>query len=333
VAVNLPLVRKWQYISEYEFTGTPVGGRGKIILLTRQGWVVCLSSDGKELWKKRMLRDTGSGGFTNAVFSSSAAYSSGIIAACSEDGSVFGISANDGSQLWRYAAGAPVHSAPVIHESGVLILTRAEGRVHCIDLEKGTGIWISDKYVRADGGLAVCSGRVVYGNCNANLVFIDRNNGKTAGVVEFGEGHEVAGTPACADGKVYVGTRSGSLMCVDILKQKLLRKNEIGGGELFAPPAVIDKSVLISEGDFSLLRLGGGASGWKYKSDSIITPPVVSGGSVFLLSGGMLVTLNAEDGKSTGAVKCGSTDFPPAIIDGMVVVAGDDGSIYCFGAE
>lgn len=333
VAVDLPLVQKWQYISEYAFTGTPVGGRGKIFVLTRQGWVVCLSSDGKELWKQRFIRKTDSGSVTNVVFSGSAAFSSNIIAACSEGGSVFGISANDGSQLWRYEAGAPVQSAPVIHESGVIILTKTEGRVHCIDLEKGTGIWISDKDVRADGNPAVCSGQVVYGNCNANLVFVDRKSGKTAGVVEFGEGHEIAGTPACADGKVYVGTRVGSLMCVDVVKQKLLWDKTVGGGELFTPPAIMENSVLVSKGDMSILCIEDRLNKWEYNSDGRISAAVVAGNKVMFLSGDRLVVLNGKDGSSVGAVKCGGSDFAPAVIDGLVIVAGDDSSIYCFGAE
>lgn len=332
-AIKLPLEQKWQYLSEYEFTGTPVGGGGKIFLLTREGWVVCLSTGGKELWKQRFLRKTDSGSVTNVVFSGPAAFSSNTLVACTEKGSVFGISTADGAQQWLYETGGALEGAPVIDDSGVIILTKTEGRVHCIDLEKGVKVWISDVDARADGNPAVCSGLVVYGNCNAKLNFLDRATGKTSGIVEFGEGHEIAGTPACADGKVYVGTRAGYLMCVDVLKKKLLWKKDVGGGELFAPPAVLENSVLISKGDISILSFAGRLAGWEYKSESTLTAPVVAGKNVVLVSGSMLVTLNGEDGSLTGTVKCGSSDFPPAIIEGMVIVAGDDSSVYCFGAE
>ena len=326
--IKPPLAQAWQYLSDEDFIGTPVGGDGQIFVNTAKGRILALSTKGEELWRVQPTYTTEKGAVTNDILSGPLALIGDIIVACSEDGRIYGVTTDKGEVAWTVNTGEGIQGAPVIDGNKVIVLTQEAGRLHCVDAEKGETVWVSEAEARADGHPSLIGDAVVYGNCNASLMFVSKAKGKTLQAVEFGEGHEIAGTAAGGSGKVYVGTRAGSLMCVDSVKRELVWEKELDSGELFEAPAVSGSRVVVPTGDGELVCFSGEDRIWTYESSGALGVPVIAGDSVFVVADGKLVALSINDGLVLDSVKCAESDYPPAIIDGMVIVAADDSSIY-----
>lgn len=327
----LPLQRKWQYLAEDSFAGTPVGGGGRIYAATEKGWIIALETNGKEAWKVQLISSSDTGEKVGAALSGPLAVSKDVLVACSVDGKVYGLSLKDGGVKWIYSAGGVIQGAPIVAGQRVIVLSKDQGQIHCIDSGDGSRIWLSKPEARADGHPALVKGSVVFGNCNAMLLFLELKTGKLSHAVEFGEGHEIAGAPSCATGLIYVGTRAGSLMCVDEAKKTHLWEKELGGGELFTPLATTGSQVVAATGDRKLICFSGGIRKWEYNSNGLLGAPVIAGSLVLAVADEELVVLDAEDGAKVGSVECPPTQHAPALVDDLVIVAGEDSSIYAFG--
>ncbi len=329
--IGVALKQKWQYLAEDDFVGTPVGGSDRIYAATYKGWIVALDTKGKELWKIQLTRSAVDGAKVGEDLAGSLAVSKNILVACSESGRVYGLSPKDGGIQWVYDATGSIYGSPIIRDGRIIVLAKDQGQIHCIDAKDGTKLWVSKPDARADGHPAVVGGVVVFGNCNSMLLFVNIETGKSMDAVEFGEGHEIAGAPTAAGGMIYVGTRAGSLMCVDASDRTQLWEKELGGGELFTPLTVAGDQLIVATGADKLISFSGGKQKWAYDSNGVMGAPVIAGSRVLVVADEELVVLDGGDGSKLGSVACPPTGNAPALIDGMVIVAGEDSSIYGFG--
>lgn len=326
------LSAKWTHLAEDDLSGTPVGGSGRIYAATGSGQVFCLDGEGREIWKTR-LAGRQADASANESIRVPLAVSGKTVIACAERGLVYGLDADDGLVRWTYDAGDSIQGAPAVSGGKVFVLTQVKGVVHCISADKGRQVWVSDEEARSDGHPAVCGSELVAGNCNAMLVFISTETGRITGRVKFGEGNEIAGTPACSDGMVSVGTRSGTLMTVRSADREKEREVKVDRGQLFLPLAVRNGECVAADETGKLHAFSQGRLKWRYGGEGTMSAPVIAGASAAVIAGGKLRLLSMHDGREMSAAVCPESDWPPAVIDGMIVVAGNDSSVRAYSTE
>lgn len=70
-------------------------------------------------------------------------------------GTVFSVTAGDGSEQWSNSELPPMRWAPALHEDRLLVLTRASGnvvRLHAVDTATGDQVWVREEGIAASSG-------------------------------------------------------------------------------------------------------------------------------------------------------------------------------------
>ncbi len=153
----------------------------------------------------------------------------------------------------------------------------------------------------------------------------------------------VFGLPVVDGGRVYVGNKDMNFFCLELESGKVLWKTPIEG-MMFHSPAVADGRVYIirtrkngsPDGTLLCLDAKNGAQLWTFHSEDsqTFTPPMVSGGKLFLVNDDMLFCLDAASGKKIWEYQAPKTILSaPSISDGCVLVGGLDMSVHCLSVE
>ncbi|MCZ2809620.1 MAG: PQQ-binding-like beta-propeller repeat protein [Candidatus Bathyarchaeota archaeon] len=156
---------------------------------------------------------------------------------------------------------------------------------------------------------------------------------------------DVQSSPVVADGKVYIGSNDGNIICLNAVTGTR-QWNYTTGGSVQSSPAIAYGKVYVGSHDGKVYALNAvtGALLWSYPTGgSVKSSPAVAEGRVHLGStDGEIYTLNAETGAllwnyTTG----GAIESSPAVADGKVVeqyevvsvkfvyVGSNDGKFYC----
>jgi outer membrane protein assembly factor BamB len=109
-----------------------------------------------------------------------------------EAGTLFALESATGKELWRYDARAEIRSRPLLHEQ-ILLLKDARGKVHAVDGEKGTGLWLyrgelpEGFLVGSSAGVGLASGRVLAGFSDGTAVGLKLVDGSVSWEADLGE--------------------------------------------------------------------------------------------------------------------------------------------------
>jgi len=138
---------------------------------------------------------------------------------------------------------------------------------------------------------------------------------------------------AFGDKKVYAGDRSGRLYAVDIADGKITWVNEEGGGEISSTPAVNDGNLVYTSDDGQVVGLNSltGERKWSFDSEGKPSSPVIARDKVVVSSEGTLYILDLDTGKVLWSRHVSDTITSPALIDGMIVVGTEEGTVVAFG--
>jgi outer membrane protein assembly factor BamB len=270
---------------------------------------------------------------TDGGVSSSPAVAGGTVYVGSADGSVYALSAADGSEQWTYGTGDGVGSSPAV-DDGTVYVGSLDGSVYALSAANGEERW----NYRTGGGVVssptVVDGTVYVGSHDGAVYALSAADGRERW--SYGTDGEIWSSPAVADGTVYIGSRDGSLHAVSATDGSEQWTHGTGDW-VESPPAVVDGTVYVGSLDGSVYALSAadGSEQWMFTADGgVASSPAVGDGTVYAGSeDNGVYALSAADGSERWRFATDDRVFSsPAIVDGTVYVGGVDGMAYALSA-
>jgi eukaryotic-like serine/threonine-protein kinase len=125
---------------------------------------------------------------------------------------VLAISIKDGAVLWRYRdRNFPYFSSPALTKNYAIIGGR-DKRLHCIDREKGTGVWTFQARGQIDSSPVLCGDAVIVGSEDGRLYCVNVADGKQRWAYEAGA--PITASPAAASGLIVIGAEDGTVHAI-----------------------------------------------------------------------------------------------------------------------
>jgi len=222
------------------------------------------------------------------------------------DSKIYALDRLTGKIIWSVTTTDPIYSSPVVHD-GKVFIGSGDGKdayLYALDEDYGGEIW-KQKLLRViPASPAVAYGKVFvysYEPNGGDLFALDENDGsiiwQRARIADGFNGQRLGGTPAVADGMVFIGSPD----------EKLAAINESTGAEIW----------------------GTNLLGPIYSSS-----PAVAYGKVFVGGkNGKLVAFNESNGNAIWINDIQGvtyTNASPSVADGKVFIGSDEGYIFVF---
>jgi outer membrane protein assembly factor BamB len=172
-----------------------LGANGTAYFQTEDSTVIALRSDGTQLWSF----------FTGGGNSSPVVGTDGTVYATNQDGIVYALDPDSGSQKWTSILGSPVIQAPAIDPTrNVLYVVTDAGLLQTIDLSNGGALW--SYLAGADAsGPAIGTDGTIYVGGEGKLTAVNPDGSGMAKWVFTPAMAGVVSTPAITvDGYIYV---------------------------------------------------------------------------------------------------------------------------------
>jgi outer membrane protein assembly factor BamB len=175
----------------------------------------------------------------------------------SEDGTVYGMRADDGGILWKYHAGGAVKAA-LAYRDGILYFGDYSGTVTALRASNGSKLWSTDTSGRAfqqSGRFystpAVAYGRVYLGNTDGFVYSFGAHSGQLAW--RYQTGAYVYSAPAIGPGPggrptVFIGSYDSHFYAFDARSGNVLWRYA-AAGRISGAPTVIGRVVYFSDLD------------------------------------------------------------------------------------
>jgi outer membrane protein assembly factor BamB len=276
-----------------------------------------------------------------------------------ENGTVYALDPEDGSEQWSNGVGGAVSGAPAVDatEDGArLYVGSADGTLYAFDavsgdqewtVETGGAIESSPVVIDAAVGADSTPTRTVYiGSTDQSVYAIEAETGEEQWTAETNGA--ISASPAAveasadgATGTVYVGNDSGAVYAIDAAsgdRELLLGTNRA----IRAAPAVADGRVYVANRgganqNGTLYAIEGGSEIWRFDADrALVASPAVSGATVYLGSrSGTLYALSTADGSERWTVDTGQQSITtgPSVADETVFVGNDGGTLLGVGTD
>jgi outer membrane protein assembly factor BamB len=142
----------------------------------------------------------------------------GKVFVSTNDGILHALNIADGTEAWRIDWKKMGYSSPLFRDGRVYCALSDEGKVFCVDASTGKFEWTTDTgSVIYDSSFAADEKgeHVFIGNVDGTLNCLKASDGKIAWRYRLGPGH-LLGSPAADDGKVYMGSMSGTVVAIPI---------------------------------------------------------------------------------------------------------------------
>ncbi len=124
--------------------------------------------------------------------------------------------------IWSFNTERYVYSSPGIHK-GRLFFGGSDGKLRCIDAEKGNALWVYETPALTTGIMgspAIADGMVFVGTSRGLLVALPEKDPNDDGVISEEEivwsyqlRRKIVSSPAIANGSVYIGSDDGVMHC------------------------------------------------------------------------------------------------------------------------
>ncbi len=240
------------------------------------------------------------------AYTSSPVVASSLVLFGAGDGVLYAVALASGVEMWRFETGGRIRSSPAVAD-GMAFVGSADGRVYAVDVVTGEERW---RY-EPDG---------------VSLVSAD-----------FGfDRKSVLGSPAAADGTVYIGSRDGYMYALDQTTGEFKWRADHEVSWAMSSPAVVDGVVYSGTSDGAFVHALDAESGdelWRFDAEGYTwSSPAVAGNAVYIGDGGgSLWALDRETGDVLWRYRTqGPVLSSPTMAGGAVYVGSDDGSVYAF---
>jgi outer membrane protein assembly factor BamB len=323
----------WRYNAGSDVDSTPVSDGDRIFFSSKKGMVVALDLKGSEVWKKTFTRMNDAGQEMPLRFEAPLACGGGLVFAGSTRGTLFALDAGTGQEKWRYETEGIIAGSPNLLGTNVVLIDQSEGALHCVDAQTGKLVWKTEGVERCDGSAGIGNGKIVFGSCLAALHVFDVD-GQHVKDIEVGGDGQIAGGVAVDGPLAFAGVRDGSLLCADLEKGDIVWSSDESVEQTFSTPAVLDKLVVYASdnGYVYAVDRADGKLAWKFDTVGMPYSPAVAGDKVVASADGKLFLLKLDDGTKIWSKEISDEITGPAIINGMIVIGADDGTVSAFGS-
>jgi outer membrane protein assembly factor BamB len=260
---------------------------------------------------------------------------------------------SNGDLLWSYPTDSQTNCSPLVSDGRVYI-SSDDGKLYCLNSVDGSLMWrysLSNASINGFSSPAFLNGTIYVGSTpnydTPNVFAIDAPTGASKWNYTVDAG--TTSSPAVSDNRVFIGSGSGKVYCLDALNGSLVWGAAIGagnsafGGIYMSSPAVADGMLFVgsSDGNCYCLNASNGSQIWKAPTKrEIWSSPAVADGKVYIgSSDGRLYCFNEFTGEEIwNFYTLGRVVSSPAVYGGAVYVGcgtslPSEGKIYAFGAK
>ena len=270
-------------------------------------------------------------------------------------GVVRGLDRRTGDVRWEYTTDGEISGGPTIlptPEGPRALVGSQDASLSCLDLATGELIWkhsIADQIRcgptvarRPDGD------RIFLAGCDGRLHVVDAATGKETASVEIGG--PTGTTPAVAESRTFFGTEGGGFFAIDFMKPAVAWRHQpaVGGLAYRSSAAVADGLVIVGSRGRAVeaLMVTDGRQAWRHPMPGRVdaSPVVVTAAgsdldpsapprSVALVADakGTILAIAVDGGEAVWRFDAGgSFAAGPAVAAGKVVLASEDGTLWCF---
>ena len=300
---------RWRFAATRAITSSPAD-RPRHGVRRRSGQpVLCggCAAAGKLRWKVATGADAPlAWGFESGdLYTSSPAWSDGLVVFGSGDGQVYAVDDGSGAVRWRFGTGGRVRSSPAI-ANGRVYVGSMDGTLYALRLEDGRELWRFDT----------------------------EGHGLRSGDFGF-DRRTIQSSPAVADGRVFVGSRDGFLYAVDAASGRLLWRVDHQMSWVNTSPAVAGDLVFAGSSDERFLQAvdvwhrEGTLEGDHRATGVVFTRDRRGSGLRRGRVGYHLRSGPRHRCRSAGDTRPGEGSSPhPSWPTGCLVIGNDDGSVY-----
>ncbi|WP_404310036.1 outer membrane protein assembly factor BamB family protein [Neorhodopirellula lusitana] len=218
-----------------------------------------------------------------------------------------------------------------------VLQTSQDGCLYCFDAGTGSLVWKYETGDQIHCAPSIGNGTTLLGGCDGGLHVVDLATGKAIREPIPLEG-PTGSTPAIADGEVYLPIMDGVFYSFGLAKGEVRwqyedpdRAQEYRGSAAIAETRVV---VASRNKQVDAIDRATGKPIWRVtlrrRADA---SPLIAGNDVWIAStDGRLLRLSLEDGTERWSFEIRGGFFAsPAIVDGRLVIADDEGVVRCFG--
>ena len=255
-----------------------------------------------------------------------------------------------GTLVWEYETDGEISGGPTIVEAGTdgdaarVFVGSQDASLACLTLADGSLRWKHSIADQIRCSPTVAHGRVFIAGCDGKLHVIDAATGTEAAAVPI-DG-PTGTTPAAATGHVYFGTEGGTFFGIDVGGAAVAWKRAPAtNAQAYRSSAALADGLAIvgSRGKaVETFAVGDGARGWrramrgKVDAAPVIVPNATGTGSFALVAdmAGRIAALDATTGEPAWEFDAGGGfSAGAAVAAGRVVLASDNGTVWCFRAR
>jgi outer membrane protein assembly factor BamB len=251
-------IKNWSFTgAENRYVAAPLVTDQGIFAPSSDNKLYGVDLDGIPLWEPF---ETGEPIWASPAWSESC----GCIYVASMDHSLYAVSPETGSLLWKTEdLGGPIVSQPAVSESGLVIVSTFNNEVVALDEESHRVEW---RFNTPDWAWAspVIDGEQVYiSDLSGTFYALELETGNL--LWQLQPGGSIVSAPLVQDGQIYFSTDSSSLVVVST--DGVVQRNLPIEGKLYASPASNGDIILLapSEAEFFLIALNqNGTQIWGY---------------------------------------------------------------------
>jgi outer membrane protein assembly factor BamB len=341
--LSLPLAEHWhRSFEKTAFGAVPVIAGGTIYLGDLDGTFHALDLEtGATRWS---FKAEAAGFPSAAAVSLDAALP--LVVVGDDMGVVRGFDPATGKVVWDYETDGEISGGPTILPAADgtparVLVGSQDASLACLALADGAVAWKHSIADQIRCSPTVVEGHVLIAGCDGKLHVIDAATGtETAAVPIDGP---TGTTPAAADGRVYFGTEGGTFFGIDVGAGAVAWKTApAANAQAYRSSAAIANGVAIvgTRGKaVEAFSLTDGARGWRrgmrgrVDASPIVLPLAEGGGLAVVVAdaAGRIAVLDAATGEPGWEYDAGGGfSAGAAAAAGRVVLASDDGTVWCF---
>jgi outer membrane protein assembly factor BamB len=360
-----PLQRAWSVVvgkgsdSYSQLTAPPIVAGGLVYVMDAQSHLFAFDArTGEAAWDKSLIPMDlanagrrwfqfvrGPGVNTTKGFGGGIAFDNGKIFATTGWGTVVALDAKTGSEIWSVRTIVPVHSAPVVAENRVYIITE-ENQAQALDVNDGRVLWehrgtVESASILGSASVGVIGDTVIVPYSSGELFALRAQNGtqawtdtlsRNANVTALTVINDIAGRPVIDRNMVFAVSHSGTMAAINLRSGTRAWTRNIAG---IQTPLVAGDYVFVvsTEGQVVCMNRGDGRVRWTSQLPAFADPddredPIVWSGPVMvsnilvlISSNGMAQLLSPYTGQKLGETAMPDGTFiAPVVANGMMYV-------------
>jgi len=198
---------RWVFETEAEIWSSPSYNGKEIFIGCDDGFIYCLDTDGKLLWKTNLNGKVRS---SSPCLSSNDENQNSSIFIGTYSGGMFCLNQSTGMIKWRKSISKPVMASPATIKDKVFFAA-SDNKIYCFQIDDGSKIWSFETAERiwSSPCLTEHGSTIFFGSLDSHVYGINIESGSQSW--KFPTMSMIDSSPAIASGMMFIGSRDGLL--------------------------------------------------------------------------------------------------------------------------